>query len=294
MHGIILKGIGSFYTVKSGNAEYVCKARGKFRKQGICPVPGDNVEFDFDSKTKNGFISEICKRKNELIRPAVANIDKLMIVVSASIPKPDFYLVDKLSVLCEINKIEPIIVINKCDEQCASESISLICSEYKNTGYKIITVSAATGQGMELLKNELNGSTVCFAGQSAVGKSSILNALMPQLTLETGGLSRKNERGRHTTRHAELWINNDGSGVFDTPGFSLIELSKIEPNQLAEFYPEMKMYRNQCRFTGCSHINEPDCAVKSLLDTDKISLERYNRYKDLYYELLEAYKHRFD
>lgn len=293
MVGRIVKGIGSFYTVICDGVEYVCKARGRFRKEGITPVPGDFAQFEPGKKEGNGFICEIMPRKNLLIRPAVANIDKLVIVISATAPKPDLYLVDKLTTTCELSNIEPVILINKCDNRDLESEISKIKAEYELTGYKLLTVSALTGFGIEELKQELKGSTACFAGQSAVGKSSILNVIMPKLMLETGGLSRKTERGRHTTRHAELWITEEGS-LFDTPGFSLLELMTIEPVKLAELYPEMKQYCNMCRFVGCSHINEPDCAIKELVESGKLSRGRYERYKELYAELNEAYKHRFD
>lgn len=295
MQGVILKGIGSFYTVLTDcGAEYVCKARGRFRKEGISPVVGDKVEFTVDENTGNGFIARILERKNVLVRPAVANLDKLIIVMSASVPKPDFFLTDKLIATCEMHSITPVLVINKCDDKEAEVEITRIRAEYDCTGYRIHEVSAMTGKGIETLRSEMAGCVSCFAGQSAVGKSSILNAVTPELCLETGELSRKTDRGKHTTRHAQLWRTDNGGAFLDTPGFSLVEFFEMDPKLLSGFYIEMRTVENMCRFTGCMHINEPDCAVKLLVDEGKLSKGRYERYKVICGELEELYKHRYD
>ncbi len=291
MHGLILKGIGSFYTVLASDGRYVCRARGKFRKEGVSPVPGDNVEFELSrEKDSDGYLMQIEPRKNLLIRPAVANVDKLIIVVSASLPKPDLLLVDKLLLQCEQMKITPVICVNKCDE---SGEAARILRQYAPSGYKAICVSAVTGYGLDGLKTELAGCVSCFSGQSAVGKSSILNALLPELELQTGGLSRKTDRGRHTTRHAELWPVFGGV-VADTPGFSLFELDSIEPEKLALLYPEMRAHLGECRFSQCLHIKEPDCAVKPLLLSGGLSNERHERYTLIIEELKEKRKHKYD
>lgn len=289
--GQIIKGIGSFYTVRTEQGDYVCKARGRFRKEGITPVPGDMVTFDLGSDGK-GYLSEILPRKNLLVRPAVANIDKLMIVVSACLPKPDYSLVDKLLIQCEILSITPIIVINKYDIR-DKEIFASTVSQYRNTGYKLLTISAHTGEGLEALKQEIANNVCCFAGQSAVGKSSLMNAIAPQLSLEVGELSEKSERGRHTTRHAELWQVCGGS-MLDTPGFSLLDLAELEPWDLCKYYPEMKEHLGSCRFPECLHISEPDCSVKPLLEEGKISRERYERYIELVEMLKEKRRHRYD
>ena len=291
MQGKIYKGIGSFYTVKSQGQEYTCKARGRFRKDRITPVVGDVVEF-VEEKTGHSFITDILPRKNILIRPAAANIDKLIIVMSASAPHPDFLLVDKLTLTCEKLKIEPVLVINKCDTD--DGTAECIEREYACTGYKIYRTSAKKNIGIEALREEMKGKVSCFSGQSAVGKSSILNALMPDLNLETGDLSRKTERGKHTTRHAQLWETEGGGAVLDTPGFSLLEHMIADPSELRTLYPEMKLASDECRFTGCVHIKEPDCAVKSLVADGKMSQGRYDRYVVLYNEVLELFKHRYD
>ena len=292
MQGIIYKGIGSFYTVHTENGEeYVCKARGRFRKDGITPVVGDVVEFEAE-ETGHCFMTKIHARRNMLIRPAVANIDKLIIVMSASVPKPDLYLTDKLIAACEAVQITPVLVINKCDAD--DNDADGILNDYVPTGYKILKVSAVSGEGLDALRAELKGSISCLAGQSAVGKSSILNALIPGLMLPTGELSQKTDRGKHTTRHAQLWELDGGGAVFDTPGFSLLESVEVAPEDLGKLYVEFKNKQGECRFSGCAHINEPDCAVKDLLRQGKLSLSRYERYKCMYAEISEQYKHRYD
>jgi len=292
LEGLILKGVGSFYTVLDENrTEYVCKASGRFRKEGIIPVPGDRVSFQRKAG-EDGRITEILPRKNLLIRPAVANVDKLVIVMAASAPKPDLLLVDKLLLQCEIAGIVPILVLNKCDERDEGLYASVL-RQYAPTGYTCYGVSAHTGEGLDALKNEIKGNVCCFAGQSAVGKSSLLNAILPELSLAVGGLSRKTDRGRHTTRHAELWLAWGGALV-DTPGFSLLDTETMEPEDLAAFYPEMREYADGCRFAKCLHASEPDCAVKPLLNTDSLSRERYERYLEILEELKEKRKHKYD
>lgn len=289
--GLILKGVGGFYTVLNDRGEeVVCRARGRFRKDGISPVVGDRVEYLNDGEGR--YVSEILPRKNLFVRPAVANLDKLIIVASLSAPKPDLLLVDKLIICCEKHKVEPVIVLNKSDEATVGTADGII-AQYGPTGYRVITASAATGECVELIKAKIEDSICCFAGQSAVGKSSLINAIVPQLGLETGGLSRKTERGRHTTRHAQLW-HVCGGAVLDTPGFSLLEAEQMEPEELCEYYREMKGKRIGCRFGECLHRSEPDCAVKPLIASGEFSKERYERYLTILDELIEKRKHRYD
>ena len=267
--GLILKGVGGFYTVLSDNGmEIVCRARGRFRKDGITPVVGDRVEYIEDGEGRS--VSKILPRRNIFIRPAVANLDKLIIVASLSAPKPDLMLMDKLIIRCEKD----------------------IRAQYAPAGYTIITASAAKGDGVDAIKAEIAGNICCFAGQSAVGKSSLINAIVPELALETGGLSRKTDRGRHTTRHAQLW-HVCGGAVLDTPGFSLLEADEMEPKELCECYREMRGKRIGCRFGECLHRSEPDCAVKPLIGT-ALSPERYERYLIILNELIEKRKHKYD
>ena len=291
--GIILKGVGGFYTVLSYGMSFVCKARGLFRKQNQTPIVGDNVSFSLNADGETGYLLSIEARKNELIRPMVANIDKLFIVVSASKPAVDLLLVDKLLLCCEKLRIEPVLIINKCDDADAA-SIDGIRKEYSLTGYRIYTVSAVTGDGIEALRSELQGSVVCFAGQSAVGKSSLLNALIPGMKLEVGELSRKTERGRHTTRHAELIPIGNGGAVLDTPGFSLLENIECEPEEIKNLYPELRRHVFECRFSGCLHISEPGCAVKEEIVGRDFDSERYNRYVRLVKEAMENRKHKYE
>ena len=291
--GIILKGVGGFYTVLSNGMSFVCKARGLFRKQNQTPIVGDNVSFSLNADGETGYLLSIEARKNELIRPMVANIDKLFIVVSASKPAVDLLLVDKLLLCCEKLRIEPVLIINKCDDADAA-SIDGIRKEYSLTGYRIYTVSAVTGDGIEALRSELEGSVVCFAGQSAVGKSSLLNALIPGMKLEVGELSRKTERGRHTTRHAELIPIGNGGAVLDTPGFSLLENIECEPEEIKNLYPELRRHVFECRFSGCLHISEPGCAVKEEIVGRDFDSERYNRYVRLVKEAMENRKHKYE
>lgn len=294
MNGIILKGVGGFYTVLADEVSYVCKARGLFRKQHLVPTVGDRVDFSLNADGKTGYLLSINERKNVLPRPAVANIDKLFIVIAASRPEPDLLLVDKLLLCCEKYGIEPIIVINKCDA-AQMNTVSAIVEEYRLTGYKLYLTSAATNDGIDSLKKEIYNSVVCFAGQSAVGKSSLLNALLPGMELAVGELSRKTERGRHTTRHAELIpIIETGGAVLDTPGFSLLDSVDCEPEEIKTLYPELRRHAFECRFSSCLHISEPGCAVKTELLNNEINPERYNRYVRLVLDAAENKKHRYE
>lgn len=292
MKGRIRKGVGSFYTVEDAQGRsYTCKARGKFRREGLTPVPGDYVEFLAEGEDR-GRIENILPRKNVLLRPAVANIDKLLIVLSLSSPAPDLMLADKLLLQCEAGGIQPVLLLNKSDE-ARENTAAAIEAEYARCGYAIHRLSAAQGMGIGLLEAEIRGCTCCFAGQSAVGKSSLLNCIFPTLHAKTGELSKKTERGRHTTRHAEL-LPVFGGAVVDTPGFSLLELPDMEPQALSQYYAEMRPFIEDCRFSACLHAQEPDCAVKTALGEGKIAQPRYERYLILLEECKEKRKHRYD
>ncbi|MDY4518411.1 MAG: ribosome small subunit-dependent GTPase A [Candidatus Spyradocola sp.] len=291
MTGRIIQGIGSFYTVESEGQRYVCKARGRFRKQRISPLVGDFVEFQpADREDGEGFIEEILPRNSELLRPPVANVDVIFVTVAASSPEPDLLLVDRLLVRAHRAGIEAKIIVNKTDLNggMAEE----IARQYGSAGYEVFRVSAKQGVGLDALKAAAQGKTIAFAGQSAVGKSSLLNALCPGLSLETGSVSRI-ERGRHTTRKAQL-IPMQGGYLADTPGFSLLELDTMEPELLAECYPEFAPYEGKCRFLGCQHLNEPDCAVKDAAQQGAVSRERLERYAVLHQELKEKWGKRYD
>ncbi len=288
-YGLLLKGIGSFYEVLTDAGDRVtCKARGAFRREGLVPTVGDRVGVE---RQPSGYaqLREILPRRNLSVRPAVANIDQLLIVVSASAPAPDWMLVDRLIIAASRMQVKPVPVLNKIDT--ASDAVrQTFLREYH--AFDTLTVSAETGEGLDALRETLTGKVSCFAGQSAVGKSSLLNALFPDLHLETGGLSEKTERGRHTTRHAELWPYAGGA-VLDTPGFSLFETEVLEQEELDACYPE---FRNAlpCRFPGCMHISEPDCGVKPLLAAGELTAERYERYREIAKDYQLRRKHRYD
>lgn len=276
MKGTIIKGIGGFYYVRDADGEITeCKARGKFRKERILPMIGDEVEAEV--KNGKGTITEIYPRRTKLIRPAVANIDAVVIVAAAKSPDPNTALIDRMLVNAEINGIRAVVCINKSDlaDSCSLESI------YKNAGYETAAVSAATGEGIDRLFSMIEGKTAAFAGVSGVGKSSILT-LITGSKLETGEVSEKISRGRHTTRHVELFPVRGGGYVLDTPGFSSVETEDITPGELGDCFPEIRAVSGECRFRGCAHIDEPDCAVKSLLEDGRMARSRYESYKELY------------
>lgn len=291
--GKILKGVGGFYYVLDAEGRiHESKARGRFRKDGITPLPGDNVDFVLEDGSY-GFIEEILPRRNELTRPRVANVDMTAIVVSANKPKIDALLCDKLLVSIKKQGIKPLMLINKCDT-ADEELIVAIEREYHDACYTL-RVSAKTGQGIDVLKQQLAGKCTCFAGQSAAGKSSILNALFSGLNLQTGGLAKKTDRGKHTTRHAELLLLDGFSGtVVDTPGFSFFDNADILPESLCDYYDDMSPYANTCRFTSCLHADEPDCSVKDALGKGKINHNRYERYRIILKELQEKRARQYD
>ncbi|MCI5604307.1 MAG: ribosome small subunit-dependent GTPase A [Clostridia bacterium] len=274
MNGIIVKGIGGFYYIKAADDNvYECKARGIFRKEHITPMIGDRVEIEV--KGGKGSIMAILPRTTQLIRPPVANIDTLVLVIAAASPDPNLHLIDKMLINAEINGISPIICINKTD-LAHREDLEEI---YKN--YQIINVSAEKNEGIDNLNEVITGKVSAFSGLSGVGKSSLLN-LITNMKMETGEVSEKISRGRHTTRHIELLELKTGGFVLDTPGFSSLEIEGIKADELHEYFPEMADAKYNCRFRGCSHINEPDCAVKELLKTGRLAQSRYESYKELY------------
>lgn len=288
--GTIVKGIGGFYYVRDAADTIIeCKARGRFRKEGLAPAIGDTVTV---SDHGNGFpsIDDIAPRKNLLVRPVVANIDRLLIVLSASAPEPDWLLADKLIIQAQMNAIEPVLVLNKCDE--ASDAvIAAFRDDY--APFRQYFVSALTGEGIEELEQCLFTGITCFAGQSAVGKSTLINRLIPGFGAKTGDLSRKTDRGRHTTRHAELIPYGNGA-LLDTPGFSLYDCPDAEQETLDTCYPEFKGSAGNCRFPGCMHISEPGCAVKEMLAAGGMTNARYVRYTILAKEIEQRRKHRYD
>ncbi len=281
--GIILKGIGGFYYVKEQNNSiiYECKPRGIFRKNSITPLPGDKVEFSIlDDEERLGSIDQILPRFSELVRPSIANIDQVVIVVSTKAPNTDFMLLDKLLITTEKKKLTAIICINKIDlEDNVAKNINNI---YSSIGYNCIEISSVLNLGYEILQEKLKGHISCLAGQSGVGKSTILNHIMNSWVMETGSVSNKIERGKHTTRHAEILELNCGGYVADTPGFSSFELEDIRYDELENYYPEFKKYLNTCKFTFCSHITEPNCPVREAIERGEIDTGRFQRYTQIY------------
>ena len=275
MRGTIYKGIGGFYYVRTEQGEFECRARGRFRKEHIVPMIGDEVEIDV--KNGKGTVISIYPRRSKLIRPAVANIDMIVIVAAAASPEPNVSVIDKMLVNAEINGIEPIVCINKCDLASAAGLKEL----YTRAGYRAVCVSAETGEGTYELFSLIKGRIAVFAGVSGVGKSSLLTIITGS-ELETGRVSEKISRGRHTTRHVELFATEDGGYVMDTPGFSSVEPEDISEGELAGYFPEMREMDGKCRFRGCAHMDEPDCAVKELVRSGEIAASRYESYRRLY------------
>jgi ribosome biogenesis GTPase len=287
--GIIIKGIGGFYYVSTQDGTYECKARGIFRKNEITPLPGDKVTISvIDEANKLGSIDEIMPRTSQLVRPAVANVDQVVIVIAPKSPSPDFLLLDKLLITSEYKNLNAIICINKIDLDENGE-YEKIASLYEKLNYKVILSSSKIDRGLDGLKTELAGKVSVFAGQSGVGKSTILNRIMNSWLMKTGEVSEKIARGKHTTRHAELVQLKEGGYVVDTPGFSSFELADIEHDELQLYYPEFREYIDGCRFIRCSHISEPDCLVKEAIDKGLIDKGRYNRYIN-FYNLLKQNK----
>ena len=291
MEGSILRGIGSFYTVlcDEDGREYTLRAQKKLRHQKLTPMVGDRVRFTPGQGEEDGWLEEILPRISMLVRPSVANVDMLMLVV-ASVPAPDLLLCDKLILRATQGSMTPAICVNKID--LGDGLAQQIEAEYAGTQLRVFSVSAHTGEGVGALREAMRGRVTCLAGQSAVGKSSLLNALFG-LSLETGGLSRKTERGRHTTRRAEM-MALDGMFVLDTPGFSLLELEDaIEPEAFAQLYPEYNALAGACRFQPCLHDREPGCAVHAAVDRGELSAARWARYRELLGEVREKWKGRY-
>ena len=292
MQGKIVKGISGFYyvhVVESGI--YECKAKGIFRQQKMKPLVGDDVEIDIISEEKKtGNVAVILPRKNALIRPAVANVDQALLIFAAASPNPNFNLLDRFLVMMGRQDVPVILCFNKCG-LITEEQQQEIAAIYEASGCKILFVSAKKELGLKELQEILEGKTTTVAGPSGVGKSSLINLLAPEACMETGEISKKIERGRHTTRHAEL-IQLKGDGyIMDTPGFSSLYLPEMEKEELQDCYPEFAAFEPYCRFQGCSHISEPDCGVKEALSEGKIHPVRYENYCQLYGELKDRKKY---
>ncbi len=279
--GTIIKALSGFYFVKTEQGQTRCKARGIFRKRETSPLVGDIVRFDEPSGSGDGTITEIFPRKNSFVRPACANIDYLVIVAAAVNPVTDPFLIDRMTAVVENAGCEPIICINKADLNRGDALYEI----YATTGYLVIRTSAVTGAGIGELRRTLKGKVCAFSGNSGVGKSSILNALDPGFKINVGEVSEKLGRGRHTTRHVELFALGEDTYVVDTPGFASFDVEHFEPlrkEELQDVFPEFAPFIGTCRFSDCAHINEPDCGIVQAVANGVISQSRYNSYKKLY------------
>lgn len=288
MQGKIIKGIAGFYYVYvEGCGVYECKAKGIFRKDHVKPLVGDNVEMEvLDEKDMEGNIRKIFPRRSALVRPAVANVDQALILFAIVKPNPNFNLLDRFLIRMERQNLPTIICFNKQDIASAKEKETLRQS-YETCGYRVLFISALENEGIEQLKEFLIGKTTTVAGPSGVGKSSLINRLSPAANMETGAISVKIERGKHTTRHSEIIALGDETYIVDTPGFTSLDISEITKEELGSYYPEFVQYEPYCKFSRCSHLNEPSCGVKDAVADGRISKVRYENYKLLYQELSE-------
>lgn len=281
-----MKGIAGFYyvhIVESG--VYECKAKGIFRKEKIKPLVGDNVEIEvLEEEEKTGNIVRILPRSNELIRPAVANIDQALAVFAVLKPDPHYNLLDRFLVMMERKEIPVVLCFNKEDIADAARMEELR-AVYGGCGYPLFFVSALEGKNIEQVRAVLRGKTTAVVGPSGVGKSSLINVLQPEADMETGAISRKIERGKHTTRHSELFPMDENSYIMDTPGFGSLYVNDFEKEELKHYFPEFRQYEGMCRFQGCDHVHEPGCPVKEAVEDGRIHPIRYRDYIEMYEEL---------
>lgn len=279
--GTIVKGVGGFYYVDTADTLIECRARGGFRKEGIKPLVGDNVEISVDVVSHTGYVNKILPRRNELKRPPVANVTQIAVVISTKNPKPNLYLTDKMLAYAESIGIDILVCVNKIDMDRGNE----ICEIYENAGFCVIPLSAKTDENTEILKKRLCDSITVFAGNSGVGKSSLLNRIIGEKNFETGAVSDKIERGRHTTRHSELVKLKDGGYIIDTPGFGVLDLSELDKKECADLFREFAPYYGGCKFTDCRHISEPGCAILDAVKRGDVSKKRHESFVKLIEEI---------
>ncbi len=294
IQGRIMKGIAGFYYVYiEGMGLYECKAKGIFRNRKQKPLVGDDVEVEIlDEQEKEGNIIRLLPRSTELIRPAVANVDQALIIFAAAKPKPNLSLLDRFLIMMDRQSLKTIVCFNKKDET-TTEELQKLLDIYADCGCRVIGISAKDQDGTEELKEMLRGHTTTAAGPSGVGKSTLINLLVPDAGMETGAISEKIDRGKHTTRHSELFRIETDSYIFDTPGFSSLEIWEMEKEELRYSYPEFHIYEGKCRFQGCLHDKEPDCAVKRAVEEGMIHQKRYESYQSFLQELQEKEKRRY-
>lgn len=296
MQGKIIKGIAGFYYVHvEDKGIYECKAKGIFRKDNTKPLVGDDVQLEVISEEEmTGNIVQILPRRSELIRPAVANVDQAVIIFAITKPSPNLNLLDRFLVMMQTQNLPCVICFNKLDIASDKEQ-EWLRNIYEPCGYEVLYVSAKAAadhpESLEPLREILKGKTTTVAGPSGVGKSSLINSLQSDICMETGEISTKIERGKHTTRHSQLISLSNGTYIMDTPGFSSLSLFEMEKEELQQYYPEFAEYETACKFGGCSHISEPVCGIKEAVKAGKISKERYENYKLLYEELKNKKKY---
>lgn len=286
IEGIIHKLLGGFYYVATDDGILETRARGLFRNEDVKPLVGDHVSVEIDPLDGHkGTIMKVHKRRTKLVRPAVANVDRALIVFALNNPKPNIHLLDKMLIMCEMSGIEPLICFNKIDLDETGEGQAEMLKIYEESHYEVIFTSPHVEESLQALRDALNGHISVVAGPSGVGKSTLLNAIMPGLKLNTGEISQKIKRGKHTTRHTELILLPGGGFVLDTPGFTSLELSDLSHGDIKHMMPEIVRHQEGCRFSDCNHINEPACAVIAALDAGEIHFSRYQSYKMLYVQL---------
>lgn len=284
MKGRIVKGIAGFYYIDCGDAVYECKARGVFRKEKLKPLVGDLAEITvLSEEEKTGNIEDILPRKNELIRPAVANVDQALVIFAITDPKPNLCLLDKFLVMMQRQGIPSLICFNKEDIASDAEKKALLAI-YEKTPYDVLFVSGKMGDGIDALKERLKGRITTVAGPSGAGKSTIVNHLQESVVMETGEISAKIGRGKHTTRHSEFITIGKDSYIMDTPGFTSLSTADILPGDVALFFPEFTKHEPYCKFQGCAHMKEPECGIKDAVASGEIAKERYENYQIMYEE----------
>lgn len=277
--GIIIRALSGFYDVDTGESVVRCRARGKLRKEGITPVVGDHVTFQ--SSGDSGYVQTVLERRNVFVRPAVANVDALVMMASQVNPVTEPFLIDRVAAIAAVQNVDTYLVLTKCDLDPADKLFEI----YRNTGIHVLRTSTVTGQGVEALRELLRGKLVAFTGNSGIGKSTMLNALYPEANMPTGEVSEKLGRGRHTTRHVELFTLPDGTKIMDTPGFSSFDTDMMElgdAEHLAYAFPEFRPLLGKCRFDDCMHVKEPGCAILEALGSGRIQKSRHDSYLKLY------------
>lgn len=286
MTGKIIKGIAGFYYVHDRKSRvYECKAKGIFRNKKIKPLVGDDVEFSvLDEEEGTGNIDRILPRRNQLIRPAAANVDQAMVIFSITQPAPNLNLLDRFLVMMERQQVPVVICFNKVD-LCGQELMDAFGEIYSRAGYQVEFLSTYDKRGLDRVRARMQGKTTVFAGPSGVGKSSLTNELHPEAAMETSDISRKIQRGKHTTRHSELFSVGEDTYMMDTPGFSSMYVEDLEAEELKEYFPEFAAFEENCKFLGCVHVGERVCGVKEALEQGKLSRSRYDNYLLMYQEL---------